>query len=430
MNIPLLITAAAWMSVAIAWSIWRTRTEAGESMPDWFRFHLTVACITTLACGARIAQNVSQNGSPMAFGLVMMVMLGIYMGGFLMLFVLWHRVLFGFIARPITNAFDGGSSSVEAKPFYSRAHALRRRGEFTAAIEDIEGELARFPKDSEGWFLMASIQAADLQQPLVALATLEEYLAAADPGDRAAGILQQAEIELNHLQRPDSAREHLERIVRDFDGSAFARIARQKLAHLPQGAWLNDHPLGDRDSLPVVQHTAQIGLLPDLGASLAPTSIHPEDLRDQLFLQLEQFPHDHESRERLARLYTESLQRPDLAHEELERLIAAPDQSDRDIARWLNLIADIHLQSTEGIHAARMTLQRILDRMPDSAPATTAERRITLLRREAKDTRPEERIRIREHVGNVGLETDRRFSATRANIPGLLQDPEKADPPS
>jgi hypothetical protein len=77
-----------------------------------------------------------------------------------------------------------------------------------------------------------------------------------------------------------------------------------------------------------------------------------------------------------------------------------------------------------------MTLQRILDRMPDSAPATTAERRIALLRREAKDTRPEERIRIREHVGNVGLETDRRFSATRANIPGLLQDPEKTDPPS
>lgn len=429
MNFPLLITAAAWMSVAIAWSIWRTRTEAGEPMPDWFRLQLTAACIATLACGARIAQTVSQSGSPQAFGMVMILMLGIYMGGFLMLFVLWHRVIFGLISTPITNALDGGNASVEAKPFYSRAHALRRRGDFSEAIDDIEGELARFPRDPEGWLLKASIQAENLQQPQLALATLAEFLDAADPADRPAGILQQAEIELTHLQRPDAAREHLERIVRDFDGSSIAKIARQKLAHLPQGAWLNGNPLGERDTLPVVQHSTRIGLIPDLGASLIPTEVHPEDLRDQLLLQLEQFPEDHEARERLARLYNDSLQRTDLAHEQLELLIAAPGQSDRDIARWLNLIADLHLKSPDGVHAAHMTLQRLLDRMPDSAAATTAERRLALLRREAKDHRPDERIRIRQHVGNVGLDTDRRFSATRANIPGLLQDPEKPDSP-
>lgn len=417
----MLAVAFAWLVLAIAWSRWRTHASAAEGFPDLLRILLTVAILVTMGASAHAMKGVQ---GPAAFGFGMVLVLGLFMGGFLALFALWHQSAFALVARPLTDAIDGGGATEEMRPFYYRALACKGRGEYEAAIEEIEAQLERFPSDMEGWLLKAGIEADGLQQPLAALATLDEFLLVARPADRAVALFRQAEIELEKMQRPEAARDRLERVAREFEGTEPARIARQKIARLPSGGWATGNPLGDREALVVTPHGDNMGLSTDLGASIVPRGPSPEATRDQLMLQLEQHPDDHVAREELARLLAEELKEPAAAQEQLEQLVEAPDATERDVARWLNLMADIHLRSPSGLADARLALGRLMERLPGSLAAEAAERRIALLRVEAGSGPEEPRIRIRQKVGNVGLETPRRFSARRANIPGLLPDPE------
>lgn len=425
MKYHLLVVAVAWLVFAIFWSRWRTRATAAEGLPDAIRVLLTLAILTTMGSAAHAMRGVQ---GPAAFGFGMILVLGLFMGGFLALFVMWHQTLFGLIARPITDAFDGGGATEEARPFYYKALACKGRGEHAAAIEEIEVQLARFPKDMEGWMLRASIEAEGLRQPIIALATLDEFLGVARAEDRPVVLLRQAEIELETMRRPEAARVRLEQVVRDFEGTEAARLARQKIARLPSGGWAEGNPLGDREALPVPVGEENMGLSGDRGAGLVPTGRTAEERRDELVLQLEQHPDDHPAREELARLNAGELGDAAEAQRLLEELVAAPGVHDRDVARWLNIMADIHLRSASGVADARMALGRLIARMPGSPAAEAAERRIALLRVEAGGGAEAPRIRIRQRTGNVGLETGRRFSATRANIPGLLPEPEEERP--
>jgi tetratricopeptide (TPR) repeat protein len=426
MKYPLLIAAASWIFFAIAWSRWRVRAVGGESLPDSLRILLSVAILVTMGSAAFIMRGVQ---GPAAFGFGMVFSLGLYMAGFLALFVMWHQTIFALISRPITDAFDGGGATEEQRPFYFKALACKGRGEHMAAIEEIEDQLSRFPKDKEGWLLKAEIESNGLLQPIVALATLDEFLAIARPEDRPEALFRQAEIELDRMKRPEAARRRLEQITHEFQGTEAARLALQKIARLPSGGWSEGNPLGDRDALVVTQHEEKIGLSTDLGARHIPRGESPENLRDQLLLQLEQHPDDTVAREELARLLANELGEPDEAHRHLEDLVAAPGHPDRDVVRWLNIMADIHLRSPDGIAPASLALQRILHAFPGSPAADAAERRITLLRVESTSKPETPKVRIRRTTTNVGLATDRRFSARRANIPGLLPDPEVPDAP-
>ena len=422
MKYHLLVVAVAWLVFAIAWSRWRMGATPAEGFPDGLRILLTMAILTTMGSAAHAMKGVQ---GPAAFGFGMVMVLGFFMGGFLALFVMWHQSLFAWVARPITDAFDGGGVTEEPKPFYYKALACKGRGEYPAALEEIELQLERFPKDLEGWMLRASIEAEGLRQPILALATLDEFLAVARPEDRPAVLFRQAEIELETLRRPEAARVRLEQVVREFDGTEASRLARQKIARLPSGGWAEGHPLGDREVLVVTPGEDRVGLSADLGAGLVPAGRTPEEKRDELLLQLEQHPDDPVAREELARLHAWELGEPDEAQKLLEELVADPGAHDRDVARWLNIMADIHLRSASGVADARMALGRLIERMPGSPAAEAADRRIALLRVEAGGAPEAPRIRIRQKVGNVGLETGRRFSATRANIPGLLPEPEE-----
>lgn len=421
MKYPLLVVAVAWIVVAMAWSRWKTGASSAESLPDSLRILLTVAILVTMGAVAHAMRAV--NG-PAAFGFGMVFALGLFMGGFLALFSLWHQTLFAMVASPITDAFDGGSRTEEARPFYYRALASKGRGEYLAAIEEVEAQLERFPTDAEGWMLKAGLEADGLGQPMLALATLDEFLRVARPEDRPAALFRQAELELDRMRRPEAARTRLERIVEEFDGTEAAVLARQKIARLPSGGWARGHALGDREALEVTEHDARVGLSADLGAGLVPRGPAPEDVRDQLLLQLEQHPGDTVAREELARWMADELSDPAGAQAQLEQLVGTPGAPDRDVARWLNIMADLHLRSATGLADARLVLERLVERMPGSPAADAAARRMALLRVEAGSRQETPRIRIRQKTGNMGLETARRFSARRANIPGLLPDPE------
>jgi len=424
-NPNLLIVASGWMALVLIWSIWRFRTPAGESVPTWLKWVMTANLLLSLWGGAQLAKAFTAG---MQGGLAQLAAMAVYMGGFLAIFLLWHRSILGFFASSVTNAIDGGSQPVVPKPFYSRANALRKQAEFEPAVTEIESQLARFPTDAEGWLLKASILAENLKQPQLALIALDEFLVVADASDRPTAYLQQADVQLNHLHQPEAARVTLQKISLEYPDTEVARLAQQRIAHLPTEAWMKGNPLGERELLTVVQHEVQIGLTLDHGASLLPSDRTPDDLREELTLMLVQNPSDNESRERLARLYAGELQRPDLAHTELEHLISSPGQRDREILRWLNLIADIHLRQPDGLTDARLALNRIVERFPGSAGAHVAAQRLSLLKLEVARGAEEPTLHLGPPTGNLGLATDRRFSATHTNLPGLLRDPETPEP--
>lgn len=426
-NLKFLIVAGGWMFTVLVWSIWKFRTPAGEPAPNWFRALMTLNFLLTLWGGAQLAKAFTAG---MTGAYAQIFAMTIFMGGFLGIFILWHKPVLGFFASPITAAIAGGNTQVIPKPFYSRAHALRKQARYDDALADVEGELERFPKDPEGWLLKAAILATNLNQPQLAIITLQEFLQVADTSQRSAAYLQQADVQLNQLQDIAAARATLHRVIDEFPGSDVARIAQQRIAHLPSEAWMNGNPLGDRESLTVTEHTLKIGLTQDLGASMLRPDRDPEEIRQELVLQLVQNPDDNEARERLARLFAGPLDRPDLAHIELETLIAGAGQKDREIVRWLNIVADVHLRRPDGLSAARLALERIIERFPGSAGAHMAAQRLSVIRLGLAPASAEPTLRVGPPTGNIGLQTDRRFSATRAHIPGLLPDPEASDTPS
>lgn len=425
-NAKFLIVTGGWMFTVLVWSIWKFRTPAGESVPNWLRVLMTLNFVLTLWGGAQLALAYTAG---MSGAYAQVIAMTIFMGGFLGIFVLWHKSILGFFASPITSVIAGENTQVIPKPFYSRAHALRKQARYDDALADVERELEQFPRDAEGWLLKASILATNLQQPQLAFITLQEFLQVAEPSQRSAAYLQQADIQLNLLQDVHAARTTLQRVIDEFPGTDVARMAQQRMAHLPSEAWLNGNPLGDRESLPVLEHSLKIGLTQDLGASQLRPDRDPEEIRQELALQLVQNPADNEAREQLARLYAGPLGRPDLAHSELEILIAGPGQKDREIVRWLNIIADIHLQRPDGLAGARLALERIIERFPGAAGAHMAAQRLSIIRLGLAPVAAEPTLRVGPPTGNVGLQTDRRFSATRAHIPGLLPDPEATDSP-
>src|SRR5207249_9043668 len=75
---------------------------------------------------------------------------------------------------------------------------------------------------------------------------------------------------------------------------------------------------------------------------------------------------------------------PILAIDQLEQLIALPHQPRKEVARWLNVIADLQIRHGADYDEVRRTLQRVLDRFPDLAAGRLEQRRIEHLRLEFK----------------------------------------------
>jgi hypothetical protein len=95
--------------------------------------------------------------------------------------------------------------------------------------------------------------------------------------------------------------------------------------------------------------------------------------------QLEKHPLDNDTREKLARVYFNRYGKPDLAWQEMNRLFENPFQQPRDLARWLNLMADWHLKR-DNPAGARECLQQIMARFPELPHCEQAQQRLTLIK--------------------------------------------------
>jgi len=298
--------------------------------------------------------------------------------------LMWAPSFATALAGLITNSIDGGDVPQDAQPFYSAAETKRRNGHVPEAIALVRKELEKFPGDFAGVMLLATILVEDMNDLPGAQIALERWMAgpAATPQGKASALTAMADWHLQFAQDPEAARVALERIVQELPNTPVAHQAAQRLAHLPTV----EHLMAARTGAPVNLRPGEkdIGLRKDYTGPAAPASPDLGALADEYVTQLEKYPADTATREKLAVLYAEHYHRLDLAADQLEQLIGFPNETPRHAVEWLNLLADLQIRCGKDLAGAEATLRRIIEQFPNPALAEPAIARLASLQGEMR----------------------------------------------
>ena len=298
--------------------------------------------------------------------------------------VMWAPQIGAIMAQPFTSLFEGGREEADAKPFYFIAEAKRRKGLYQEAVAEIRRQLEKFPGDVEGMMRLAALQAEDMRDLPAAETTIAQLLQQPNlPPNAAVAALQTlADWQLEIGRDTGAARASLERIVNTFPDSSFSHAAIQRLAHVDgadQARQFHEEtvfkvPAGERNI------GLRQGPKPEEESPEAQAIVQAaEHVR-----QLQRHPNDTETREKLALLYAEKLQRVDLAAGQLEQLTTFPNESPAHIARWLDLLATVYVRYGRNVEAAEDALRRIIGRFPNTALANQANTRLATLQTELR----------------------------------------------
>jgi len=345
--------------------------------------------------------------------LIFCIWLGVKMGPFgpflivfmaVILSVMWTPHIGELLSGPLTSLYDGGDQRIEPKPYYSIAISKRKLNKPFEAIAAIREQLAKFPNDFEGVTLLANVQAEDTKDLPAAEITFNHFCDQPDspPRQVAAAWTQMADWHLKMAQDVDSARATLGKIITRFPGTALAAQAAQRIAHLGGTEKILLAAL-DRQAMFVPEGVKNIGLL-DSTEFLRPVEVDPKQQAAEYVKHLEQYPLDTEVREKLAVIYARDYQRLDLASLELAQLINEPNQTAKQVARWLNLLADLQVHGGADYDSVRETLEKIIKRFPDLPVADRAQSRLSVLKLEIKGQKnetPGKKLGVYEQ--NIGL---------------------------
>jgi hypothetical protein len=209
-----------------------------------------------------------------------------------------------------------------------------------------------------------------------------------------------ADWQLKYHQDPEAARETLERVQQMLPGTEYANLAAQRIAHL--GGVEMQLAAHERRTIHMNVGEQDVGLMGDT-THLKHKEIDPSALAASYVQQLTKHPLDNEVREKLALLYAEHYQRPDLAAMELEQLVQQPHQPPGKVVRWLNLLADIHVRFGQNEEGARAALSRIIERYPNLSHAQVAEQRLGRIRLEIKGQQKNESVKLGNYEQDLGL---------------------------
>lgn len=321
----------------------------------------------------------------------------------LILAIIWLPTLVDVVSNAFGSLYTGGGEPPPPQPYYSVAMTRRKQGKYREAIYAIQQELEKFPGDITGHMMLAQIQFEDMKDIEAAQLTLRRLCAHAGmPGQVIAtslNTLADWQLKLHNL---DAAREALEEVVTRLPDTEQSILAQQRIAHLASHETL----LASHEHRPIAMKEGlkDIGLMKGPAPQLAP-QVDPAQRAEQLAQHLEQHPADNEAREKLAMIYAEHYQRLDLALEQLEQLIAAPHQSGKEVARWLNVMAELQIQHGSDYDGARATLERVIELFPDLAAAQLAQQRIELLRLEAKGKEKSQVVKLGSYEKDLGLKS-------------------------
>jgi hypothetical protein len=270
----------------------------------------------------------------------------------------------------------------------------------------VREQLEKFPGDFRGTMLLATIQVEDMDDLPGAQLTLERWMEgpAATPPGKASVLTTIADWQLQYAQDPEAARLALERIVKELPDTPAAHHAAQRLAHLPTVEYL----VAARSNAPVDMRPGEkdVGLKKDF-IPFGPPVSDPDLLAQEYVKQLEQHPADTATREKLAVLYAEHFHRLDLAVDQLEQLIAFPNETPRHIVQWLNLLADLQVRVGKDLAGAEATLRRILAQFPNPALVEPTMARLASLQSEMKASQTTPLKTMGHYEKNIGLKKAR-----------------------
>jgi len=341
--------------------------------------------------------DISTNAAPTFMMVISIAVCGVALGA------IWGSHISNIIAMPLTNLFDGGHEEPEKKPYYSSVLARRNQGRPLEAIMLIREQLAKFPADFEGVMLLASLQAENMNDLPGAEITLNHFCDSPKTPDRqvVAALTQLADWHMKIAADVDAARAALQKIVARFPDTEIALRAEQRLAHLgeTEKIILAQH---DRQSLGLPEGVQNIGLL-DSTEFLKPPEINPGKLAAAHVKHLEAHPHDTEVREKLAAIYAKDFQRLDLATMELAQLINEPKHTPKQVAHWLNLLANFQIELGADVATVQATLEKIVENFPDLPVADLAQRRLARLNNEFKGRQKSADVKLGVYEQNVGL---------------------------
>src|SRR5579862_5775690 len=378
----------------IGYLIWLSLRKADDPGKMVFRWVLTLATIVFIYFVA--IPPLRKDGMEAMYGLALLLFCAIGM------IIVWRQSIGSLIAAPFAALYDGGDVPPEPKPQYSVALARRKQGLPREAIEIIQHQLELFPTDLEGQMLLADIQANDLKDLPAAEEAIQHFVAQPGhaPANTAYALYSLADWYLAVTKDRDSARRCLEQIVQALPETEFALGASNRIAHLGT----EDAILAGRQNKEFVvkQGVRNLGLV-DNHEEFVPQSANPGELAGKYVKHLEEHPLDTEVREKLAIIYCDHFNRLDLAEGELERMITEPQQPARMVVHWLNLMADLQVRSGASYETVRQTLERIIERGPNLAPAQVARNRIDRLKLELKSQQKNQAVKLGSYEQNIGL---------------------------
>lgn len=340
---------------------------------------------------------IGRNGGPLE------KIIGLFAGMFfaLILAVMWTPVVVDKVAGAFGSLYTGGGEPPPPQPFYSVAETRRKQARFQEAVYEVQAQLEKFPTDMTGHMLLASIQAENLADLPAAQRTIERFCAQQGhpPTHLAYALNTLADWHLK-AQDADAARVALESIVALLPDTEQANMAAQRIAHLASGETL----LASHEHRPIQLKPGvrDLGLRSSTADLLRPEP-SPDEKAKELVAHLTEHPLDNEAREKLAMIYADHYQRLDMASDQLEQLVATPNQTGKNVARWLNVIADLQLKHGADYDTIRATLQRIVDLFPDLAAAQLAQQRIELLRLELKGKEKSQVVKLGSYEKDLGL---------------------------
>jgi len=271
-------------------------------------------------------------------------------------------------------------------PMYARAVARMKFGKYSEAEWEIIKELENWEDDFEGWMMLAELYANHFNNLREAEQTILELCAQekTSVSQFAVALHRLAEWHLKLAKDPDAARRALMRIIERLPGTHLAHMAQLRINQLPASAaemreQQNSQPiplpaLGDRLDEPAETTTAL-----DIDKAAKRANAYVE--------QLKQNPNNVFARDKLARLLTERLNKPQLGIEQIELLLGMPERSVAERAEWLGLIASWQIKYCADEEAGRKSLVRVVREFPGTPQALAARRRLELLDRQLRQGR-------------------------------------------
>jgi hypothetical protein len=355
----LFVISSYWTALTLGWVL----VEAGAGIEGEARGQFKALCLTCF------------------IAIIVPALLLVWFGG-------WTMLGLGGIAllAPMAGYAPSVLNIKTTPPMYARATARMKFGRYSEAELEIIHELEKCEDDFEGWLMLANLYANNFNDLPEAEQTILEIC------EQPKTTSSQLSVALHQLanwqlQRGDpvAARRALQMICHRLPGTHLSHMAELRMNQLPASvAQLRQQQKAAVIPLPALSETIDQAV----PAPESPVERHKAaDEANACVEILKADPNNVLARERLARLFAEHLEKPELAIEQVNLLLDMPDQPDARRAEWLGLLAAWHIRYLQDKDTGRKLLERVMSEFPQSVQAFAARRRIWLLDTESKRSR-------------------------------------------